>query len=244
MIILYDNGILLKFIIITLNFTQHWVTSCNGSDKKKKKKRSSAEPKTPEFLLAHDPQRAAKGWDATELDPDLQPPQNDLQRTKNREKRRGIEKSNETPARPNYTKSTSKPPFYATKVIPKPFRHIRGRFRRILYVEHRRQGRRNVEFLNFSRSGSVRPLQTRSIPKTGLGGRRDSGTEEKGGKKDIETTLTRREKSHQKNVQAIGCRRQSPTRGPDPATQTEPNHLRSAQYSTTPAAQSLQRKMP
>ena len=91
---------------------------------------------------------------------------NDLQ---NREKWRGTEISNETPARPNHTKSTSKHPFYATKVIPEPFTHIRGRFRRILYVEHRQQERRNVAFPNFARSGSVRPLQTRSIPKTGLG---------------------------------------------------------------------------
>ena len=194
--------------------TTSWVyiwfqfTKCNGSDKKKKRKKSRRQNRklrrTPKFSFAHDPQRVPEGWDATELDPNLQPPQNNLQRTKNREKRRGTEKFDETPARPNHTKSTSKSPFHATKVIPEPFTHIRGRFRRILYVEHCRQGRRNVEFSNFSRSGSVRPLQTRSIPKTGLGGRRDSGTEEKGGKKDIEMTLTRREKSRLKNAQATG----------------------------------------
>ena len=118
-----------------------------------------------------------------------------------------------------------KPPFYATKVIPKPFTHIRGRFRRILYVEHRRQGRRNVEFLNFSKSGSVRPLQSKSIPKTGLGGRRDSGTKKKGEKKDVKTTLTRNEKGRRKNAQATGRRGRSLTRGPDPATRTEPSTL-------------------
>ena len=139
-------------------------------------------------------------------------------------------------------KSTSKPPFYSTKVIPEPFTHIKGRFRRILYVEHHRQGRWNVGFPNFSRSGSVRPLRTKSIPKTGLGGRRDSGTEEKEGKKDVKTTLTRREKGRRKNSQATGRRGRSPTRGPDPATRTEPNPLRSAQYLTVPTAQSLQPK--
>ena len=90
---------------------------------------------------------------------------------------------------------------YATKVIPESFTHIRGRFRQILYVEHRRQGRRNVEFLNFSRSESVRPLQTKSIPKTRLGGRRDSEIEkkrrEKGRRNDVNEE---REKSQEKRA--------------------------------------------
>ena len=35
------------------------------------------------------------------------------------------------------TRKTSKPPFYATKVIPETFTHTRGRFRPILHVVHR-----------------------------------------------------------------------------------------------------------
>ena len=80
-----------------------FVLVCNGTETKKGG--SSAEPNTPEFLLAHDPQREAEGWDATELNPDLQPPQNDLQRTKREKNREGTEKPDETPAKPNHTKS-------------------------------------------------------------------------------------------------------------------------------------------
>ena len=46
--------------------------------------------RTPEFSLAHNPQRAAEGWDAREPVPDLQPPRNDLQRTKTVEKTRRL----------------------------------------------------------------------------------------------------------------------------------------------------------
>ena len=40
----------------------------------------------------------------------------------------GTENPDETPAKPNHTRSTLKPLFYTTKVIPKPFTHIRSRF--------------------------------------------------------------------------------------------------------------------
>ena len=111
-----------------------------------------------------------KSGSPRKLDPDLQPPQDTCKEEKNKGKQGRQRKSDETPVRPNPTKLTSKPPFYATKVIPESFTHIRGRFRRVLHVVHRRQGRRNVEFLNPSRSGSVRPLRTKPIPKTKLGG--------------------------------------------------------------------------
>ena len=112
-----------------INLYETWVVTDRIKKKKKKKKQkikggrrqNRKLQRTPEFSLAHDPQRATEGWDATELNPDLQPPKNDLQRTKTSEKRRGTEKSDETPAMPNHTKSTSKSPFYATKVIPEPF---------------------------------------------------------------------------------------------------------------------------
>ena len=133
--------------------------------------------------------------------------------------------------------STSKPPFYATKVILEPFTHIRGRFRRILYVEHRRQGRRKVGFSNFSRSESVRPLQTKSIPKTGLGGRRDSGTEEKGGKKDVKTTLTRREKGRQKNAEATRQRGEVQPEGR--ILQPEPNPVPDGSRDPVASAQNV-----
>ena len=219
-------------------------------DRIKKKKKSSVEPKTPAnagVFVRAGPQRVAEGWVAREPDLDLQPPQYNLQKNKkNKEKRRGQRKSDETPARPNPTKSTSKPPFYATKVIPKPFTHIRGRFRRILDVEHHRQGRRNVEFLNFSRSGNVRHLQTKSIPKMELGGGRDSRMEEKGGKKDVETTLTRREKSHKKNAQAT--RKEDEVRSEGRIPQLEPNPITLGQPSTQqfprPSRFSLKRVSP
>ena len=147
-----------------------------------------------------------------------------------------IEKSDKTPARPNPTKSTSKPPFYATKVILQPFTHIRGRVRRVLHV-HCRQDRRNVEFSNPLRSGSVRPLRTKPIQKTELGGERDSRTEENRGKTDVETTLTRRERGRQKNA---GNRVKKTKSGPDPATRTESNHRKPIQHPTTIASQTPQ----
>ena len=72
------------------------------------------------------------------------------------------------------------------KSNPRPFTHIRGRFRRILYIEHRRQGRRNVGFRTSPDPGVWGLYKLDLYQKRGRG-RRDSGTEEKGGKKDVET---------------------------------------------------------
>jgi len=218
------------------------------TDREKKWRRRQVRKlrRTSEFSFPHDPQRAAEVWVAKETwSRPSATPRHLQRRKKDKGKRRRQWKSDETPARPNPTKSTSKPPFYATKVILEPFAHIRGRFRRVLHIVHCRQERQNVEFSNPSRFGSVRPLRTKLIPKMKLGGERDSGTKEKKEEKDVETTLTRRERGRRKEPQVTGWTRRSPTRGPDHATRTESNHRKSAQHpddSRGPVASAQTRK--
>ena len=63
-----------------------------------------------QFSLAHDPQRAAEGWDATNRVPDLHPPWKNLQRNENGEEKgeRTENRRNSDEAKPY--ESTSKTP--------------------------------------------------------------------------------------------------------------------------------------
>ena len=155
--------------------------------------------------------------------PTFSHPKTICEEQKNREKQRGTEKFDETPARPNHTKSTSKPTLYATKVIPESCTHIRSRFRRILYVEHRRARETERRISELLQIRECEAFTNQIYTKNGVRG-----------KKKLKNGGKRREK---------GCRNDvNKEREKDPTTRTEPNTLRSAQYPTAPVAQSLQPK--
>ena len=100
------------------------------------------------------------------------------------------------------------------------------------------QGRQNVGFSNPLRSGSVRPLRTKHIPKMELGGEGDSKMEEKGCRNDVTE-----EREVTEKFRVIGRRRRSPTRGPD---SRDPNWVQPTPVQTsaddTPVAQLPQLK--
>ena len=113
--------LVVSMIMLSRGFTSIWacLTSIVTDQKKKGEGRRQSRKfrRTPEFSLAHDPQMAPEGWDAIDLVPDLQSPWNDLQSNENSENEKE-QKTWRNSGEAEPYESTSKPPFYTTKVIP------------------------------------------------------------------------------------------------------------------------------